>query len=206
MSLSAICYLFTQLDSKNWSTWSFKAEKKLKSDDQWKYIKGNQVIPPPETVAGPTTGITVVSQITNTAFATWKVQDSLVMGCITEMVTDAQVNIIQKAKTASAMWKALESKYERLGAQEQTTALTALATTRYKGIQSGPLQDHLDISELHADTLDKCGAMMDPTLFKVQLLAGLPTTFGPTKQILNHLTSIINPADIHAELLYEETR
>lgn len=129
MSSSATRYAFTQLDSKNWSTWSFKVKKKLESENQWKYIKGDQTIPPPETTAGPTTGTTPAPRITNTAYTAWKTQDSLVMGRITEMVTDTQVNIIRKAKSASAMWKALESKYERLGAQEQTAALTALATT-----------------------------------------------------------------------------
>lgn len=69
------------------------------------------------------------------------------------------------------------SAYKRKGAQEIVMAQSALATTRYKGIASGPLRDHVNLMKSHIDTLLDAGAPMPDFAIKKQLLSSLPLEF-----------------------------
>ncbi|KAJ7778676.1 hypothetical protein DFH07DRAFT_1033377 [Mycena maculata] len=144
---SSTCYAFNLLDKSNWKTFSFKAKNKFEDEGHWQYISDPPV---PEKIitqspaASPATGtIDVVTN--NPAYAAGVEGNAKTMHRIVEMVSDNQVPYIEHAKTAVEMWNNLRLIYEAVGMQSMIAVQDKLSTIKYAGIESGPLQAHIDI-------------------------------------------------------------
>jgi hypothetical protein len=101
------------------------------------------------------------------------------------MVNDDQVAYIRDATTAAEMWNNLRAIYEPTGMLSMIAIHEKLASIKYKGIESGPLQDHLDIILGYANDLKRGNdAISDYKLIQLTLqsllddFTGLVQTLG----------------------------
>ncbi|KAJ7343877.1 hypothetical protein DFH08DRAFT_810415 [Mycena albidolilacea] len=184
---SSTRYAFNLLDSKNWDTWSFKVQSKLEDEERWKYITGPWVFPTmivQQTAVSPATG-TVDAEVSNPVYPDWR-----------------------KATTrlrTSEMWNNLRTIYQRQGMQLMIAIHDKISTIKYAGIESGPLQDHLDIIQGYAGDL-KCGnnPLSDYKLLQYTLKS-LPFEFTSLVQSIS-LTGHTNILTVTPVLLEEEVR
>jgi hypothetical protein len=200
-------YQFNQLDKKNWKTFSWKAQNKFEDEDQWQYIIG-----PPVTemliVQRPALASamgTVDTKIVNPDYADWKKGNDKTMRRIAEMVQDDQVQYIEHATTAQEMWNNLRDVYEAVGMQSMIATQDKLSTIKYAGIESGPLQDHLDIILGYANDLRRGkDGLTDYKLLQLTLKS-LPPEFTSLIQSIS-LSGHTSLGGVTQVLLEEETR
>src|ERR1700761_6703105 len=204
---SSTRYAFNLLDSKNWDTWSFKVQSKLEDEERWKYITGpwifsTMIVQQPN--ASSATG-TVDTEVPNPAYPDWRKGDEKTRRRIVEMVSDDQVVYIRDAQTAAEMWNNLRTIYQRQGMQSMIAIHDKISTIKYRGIESGPLQDHLDIIQGYAGDLKRGNDPLSDYKLLQYILKSLPHEFTSLVQTIS-LTGHTNILTITPVLLEEEVR
>jgi uncharacterized membrane protein YgcG len=201
-------YVFNQLDGKNWNTFAFKAQSKLEDEENWQFIVGPAQ---PKTVivqraaVSPATGM-VDTEIVNADYADWAKGNAKTMRRITEMVNDDQVAYIRDATTAAEMWNNLRTIYEPTGMLSMIAIHKKLASIKYKGIESGPLQTHLDIILGYANNLKQGNDAVTEYKLIQLTLQSLPDDFTGLVQTLGVVGAAMTFNAATPMLLQEETR
>lgn len=206
--VSSTRYTFNLLDSKNWKTFSFKAQNKLEDEDRWTFIVDTAVPPTivvQQPAVSPATGM-VATSIVNPDYADWEKGNAKTMRRITEMVSDDQVAYIRDAKTAAEMWNNLRAIYEPTGMLSMMAIHEKLANIKYKGIESGPLQDHLDTVLGYSNDLQRGNdGISDYKLIQLTLQS-LPEDFTGIVQTLGVVGATMSFNAATPILLQEEKR
>jgi hypothetical protein len=204
---SSTRYVFNLLDGKYWDTWSFKAQLKLEDEERWKYITGPWVFPTimvQQPAVSPATG-TVEAQVANPAYPEWRKGDEKTRRRIIEMVSDTQIAYIRDAMTAAEMWNNLRTVYQREGMQSMIAIQDKISTIKYAGIESGPLQAHLDIITGYAADLKRGNDPLTDYKLLQYTLKSLPADFTSLTQTIS-LTGHTNILTVTPILLEEEVR
>jgi hypothetical protein len=201
-------YAFNLLDSKNWKTFSFKAQNKLEDEDRWQYISKPAVLSTivvQRPAVSPATG-TVETTIVNPDYADWEKGNAKTMRRITEMVSDDQVAYIMDATSAAEMWNNLRTIYEPTGMLSMIATQDKLNNIKYGGIASGPLQDHLDIIRRYSNDLKRGNDPVSDYKLIQLTLQSLPEDFTGIVQTLSIVGAMMTFGAATPILLEEEKR
>jgi hypothetical protein len=143
--------------------------------------------------------------ITNPAYVEWHKGDEKTKRQIIEMVNDDQIAYIRDAQTAAEMWDSLRRIYQRLGMQSMIAIHEKISTIKYAGVESRPLQTHLDIILRYTSKLKRGnGALSDYKLLQY-MLKSLPSEFTSLVQTIS-LTGHTSIQAVTTVLLEEEVR
>jgi hypothetical protein len=105
------------------------------------------------------------------------------------MVSDDQVPYIENATTAAEMWNNLRLIYEAVGMQSMIAVHDKLSTIKYAGIQSGPLQTHIDTILGYATDLKRGNDGLTESKLLQLALKSLPETFTSLVQTISVIAS-----------------
>ncbi|PRQ21009.1 putative RNA-directed DNA polymerase [Rosa chinensis] len=176
-SFSQTCNVVSvRLDESNYPTWLFQMEHHLRGHGLLKLVDGSLPCPPPFLVAEDGT-----RTVNTCAREKWLEQDSLLISLITNTLSPEALTLVIGCCSSMEVWLTLKQRYATVS-EAHVMQLKSTLQNIQKGSDS--IEKYLLRFKSVRNQLAVLGVRMSDQDVKVLILAGLPSEYGHTRQII----------------------